>query len=231
MQQRIANKCMNELDLQTAIQNDTVRFSSLPLCVIDAIFSIGVKYASAEKVDNRYIDRFSLPPLQIKKTSPLLQVQKQHTMTQLADNIDRIGIDEISDTLFNRQRTSSRNGILKTEAVYQWAKILSSHGIEVLQDVANITTNIESELRSVRGQASGISLNYFYMLSGDDNLCKPDRWIIRFITDAIGCKISVSEAQSLLEKTIIILMKKYPKLSVRLLDNVIWSYMARRKMR
>ncbi len=72
----------------------------------------------------------------------------------------------------NRQRTSSRNGILKAEAVYQFCRVLHKYSVNYLQDVIKLYGNqeFEKEIKLISGQKSGISLVYFYMLVGEDTL-------------------------------------------------------------
>ena len=43
-------------------------YQSLPLCVIDAVFSIGVRYAGVKKVVSRYCDYFTLPQYRKQET-------------------------------------------------------------------------------------------------------------------------------------------------------------------
>ena len=64
------------------------------------------------------------------------------------------------------------------------------------------------------------------MLAGDESFVKPDRHILRFIQRYAGIMPTVDEAQLIFEKTVAELNDKYPNLTVRLLDNVIWAYMA-----
>ena len=61
------------------------------------------------------------------------------------------------------------------------------------------------------------------MLSGADNLIKPDRWIISFIKEALGVTLPPNQALALLSGSCEILKEKYPDLSPRLLDNTIWK--------
>ena len=63
------------------------------------------------------------------------------------------------------------------------------------------------------------------MLSGDEDLIKPDRMILGFLFDAIGKKISHNEAQEILLETAEKLSKLFNrKISAGYLDNRIWSY-------
>jgi hypothetical protein len=84
--------------------------------------------------------------------------------------------NELATSIFrNKQRTSSVSGVLKVEAIVHFLKELSNKGINYFQDLENISTNFESKIKEIKGQKSGISLQYFYMLAGNDRLIKSDR--------------------------------------------------------
>ncbi len=141
-------------------------------------------------------------------------------------------VQESADQVFcNHQRTSTRNGILKAEAVLRFAKILQKYGFERRKDLERsvLPERGEAEIQSLPGQKSGQSLRYFYMLAGNDNWAKPDRHIFRFIQSSLGMPPSVQEAQRLLEKVVDELRPRYPQLTVRLLDYTIWEYMAHQR--
>jgi len=133
----------------------------------------------------------------------------------MADNIYR-----------NRQRTSTKNGILKSDAVLQFAKMCHKFRANYIQDINGILGDpaFESEIKKIPGQKSGISLRYFYKLTVGDNFVKPDRMIRRFIHCAIGHLPSVNEAQEGILGAHKLLVLKYPHLTPALLDTLIWKY-------
>jgi hypothetical protein len=70
----------------------------------------------------------------------------------------------MADEVFqNRQRTSTRNGILKADAVFRVSNLLHHHQVEYLQDVHQILgePRFEAAFQAIPGQTSGISLRYF----------------------------------------------------------------------
>ena len=92
-----------------------------------------------------------------------------------------------------------------------------------------IDKKIENKILEIKGQRSGISLSYFYMLSGNDDLCKPDRHILKFLSDGLQQEIKdPGNAQSIMRDTTTALKAKYAHLSVRMLDHTIWAYMSSR---
>lgn len=117
------------------------------------------------------------------------------------------------DMFGNRQRTSTRSGILKAEAVRQFASSLYRTGINDFVDLTEDKLEIaETSIREIPGQKSRISLDYFRMLAGDDDLIKPDRpdrMVQRFIGKAINLqpgKVTPRLARKVLQKAIPLLV-------------------------
>jgi hypothetical protein len=116
---------------------------------------------------------------------------------------------------------------LKAEAVVLFLQVLQKFNIEVLADVVKIADipAFEFDIKNIAGQASGISLKYFYMLSGNQDLIKPDRMIMRFLTAVIGDKFSEEDAQRIISEAATEISHKLDRtVSVSLLDNKIWAY-------
>ncbi|MEG0597556.1 MAG: nucleoside triphosphate pyrophosphohydrolase [Oscillospiraceae bacterium] len=222
---RLAESCERLFALDTVKLSESYYYASLPLCVIDAVFSIGVRYTGVQNTVRRYCRYFSL-----REYDPKRDISGDaYTVSELIKNIETIGVGPCADSVFqNHQRTSSRSGILKVDAVLRFAKILQQYGVETFADLRNnkLTTQAEHEIMAIPGQSSGLSLQYFYMLSGEDNLAKPDRHVLRFLEQYTGKKCSVTAAQELLSQAVKLLKAKYPNLTVRLLDYTIWDYMA-----
>lgn len=90
-----------------------------------------------------------------------------HTISQMIHNIASVGVENSADVIFkNHQRTSSRNGVLKAEAVFLFATILQKYGIETLSDMLEkrIPSEAEREILEIPGQKSGLALRYFACL-------------------------------------------------------------------
>lgn len=101
---------------------------------------------------------------------------------------------------------------------------LSNEGINYFQDLENISPNFESKIKEIKGQKSGISLQYFYMLAGNDKLIKPDRMVIRYIESIVKQQIPQKYCQIILEKISLKLEVSGINISPRALDNAIWNY-------
>jgi hypothetical protein len=190
----------------------------LPLCVIDAVFSIGVKYQSVTNTIKRFCEYFNIE---------LFSARQELSISGFLDLIEGLSIQEMTENIFdNRQRTSARNGILKSEAVVIFHKTLQKFGFEYLKEVNLFADNykLEQAIKLIPGQRSGISYKYFLMLAGTDYLVKPDRMILRFL-DSIGINgISLCECQVLIRDVVEQMNLQGFNLSPRKLDNLIWNY-------
>jgi len=216
--------CKTKLNFSSLTPIEEYGYHNLPLCIIDAVFSIGVLYTSTENTVEHFCDYFGVTRLREKELAPtseqlsvseFLQLHKGLTLPEMAEKVYQ-----------NKQRTSTRNGILKAEAVYLFTKVVQSFGAEYLQDVDRILGNelFEAEIAKIPGQSSGLSTRYFYMLAGDENFIKPDRMIRRFVYSAIQRELSFNECQELLVAAHAELVKEYPSLTPRSLDHLIWLY-------
>jgi hypothetical protein len=225
-------KCCNDkLKLDNAKLSDEYHYQSLSLCVIDAVFSIGVRYTSTRQTVIKYCDFYGMKRIRNDFSSLPVETE-QESISQLIDKIEYKGIEEFTNEVFkNRQRTSTCNGILKTEAVLKFAKILKEFNVEYLQDLVKIINNdkFEEEIKKIPGQKSGISLTYFFMLAGSSDFIKPDRMIIRFLENALNRKVQLEEARRLLSEASKILKVQFQGMTPRILDHQIWREMSSTK--
>lgn len=164
---------------------DEYRYASLPLCVVDAVFSIGVRYTSTQKVVSNLCEfsgwtRFA-PSREDRGAG-------EYGIGDLNSMFDKFGVEGMAESVFqNRQRTSSRSGILKAEAVLLYCRALIEAGINDFPDLdVERREYAEAIILGLPGQSSGIAFDYFMMLAGDDNLIKPDRMVQRYVGYALG---------------------------------------------
>lgn len=68
------------------------------------------------------------------------------------------------------------------------------------------------------------------MLCGNDDVCKPDRHILRFLSENLEKDVNEQEAQMVMVNCILILNETYPKLKVRALDYLIWQMMSSKSL-
>ena len=222
--QAIAAFCKAHLDLASAQLVDEDYYQSLPFCVIDTIYSINANYTSTRNTVIRFCDYFGLN--QINRQKPGATIDQLST-SAFIDLYDQHGVVGMAEQVYqNRQRTSTRSGILKAEAVLLFSQVLQRFGIEYLQNVEKIIGDpeFEKQVQSIPGQGSGISLRYFYMLAGSDDHIKPDRMIARFIQDAINKPLSIQQSHDAIVGACSLLAADFPTLTPRLLDNLIWRY-------
>lgn len=221
---KLAEYCEANLDISSAELDDEYGYPSVPLCVIDAVFSIGANYVATQNTVRRFCEFFSIPE---KSEIYPPDTADQLSISEFIKIYDEYGIEGMTERVYqNRQRTSTRMGILKTEAVLRFSKVLSRFGVEYLQDVQKVIGNLgfEAEIKKIPGQKSGISLRYFYMLIGEKNYIKPDRMITRFVEQVTGKSYSAEEITRLFIGACDLLVKDYPNLTPRMLDNLIWNY-------
>ncbi len=221
---KLADHCEAVLALRRAYLSDEYFYQNLPLCVIDAVYSVGAKYAGTHRTVMDYCSFFRLRRIRDIKIGDPPTIEQQQSVKQFLDTISKYDIQTVTETIFNnRQRTSTRKGILKSEAVIMFARILRKYSVNYLQDVQRIIDDgdFERGILLIPGQTKDVSLSYFFMLSGSYDFVKVDRWVLAFIKDALRRKGGKKEAQSGLREVYEILKPKYPNLTLRLLDHSI----------
>lgn len=233
----IENECQISSDLaryleknytldEAEILPDEYRYSCLPLCLLDAIFSIGVTYRSTQNTVTRYCGYLGIPKYREKGD----ESEFHHSLIDMLAVYDGLGSSArfAEEVVSNKQRTSSRGGILKAEAAKLCAEALVKEGITTIAEFRDkMNPSIDRVFMSVKGQSSGISLMYLKMLCGKDDEAKPDRHILRFLARFIGHEPDTAEALSLLDDVTEKLKIDYPSLTTREIDYLIWSEMAR----
>jgi len=215
-----------KLDLSEPLNPEEYAYQSLPLCILDAVFSINTKYETTRNVVERYCRHYRLR--QVRKDPLCLPpLEEQEPVSAFVEKVRAIGPERFAETvLANRQRTSTKNGILKSEAALRFAQVLQSQKVEYFQGVAEIQgkASFEKAIMEIPGQSTGITIKYFYMLAGSDDFVKPDRMILGFLKDQLGEKLSQDEAQKILSEAGNALKPEYPHLTTKTLDHHIWLY-------
>lgn len=221
----VAHYAEQLLPLSTASLGDEYRYQSLSLCVIDAVFSLGIKYGTVQQVVARYCDHTK--QRRVRASEVLPPTASQESITTFCDRPEQIDPASMADRIYrNHNLTSPRSGILKAEAVARFARCLQSYGVEYLQDVHHVADDakFEKDVRDIRGQGSGLSLNYFWMLTGSDQFIKADRMVLGFLAEALARQVSAREALPLLRAACKRLAEQHPNLTPRLLDHEVWKH-------
>lgn len=84
---------------------------------------------------------------------------------------------------------------------------------------------VRPSVLQIKGQGSGLSFDYFLMLSGSDTNVKADRMVRRFVADALGVTdVAADTARRLIVDVCEALKADFPNLTPHLLDYEIWTY-------
>lgn len=224
LEKAFVEKCKSTLNLTDDRRINEYYYTSLPFCVLDAVFSIGAHYRSTELVVERYANMRGINRYTFEEITDICTLQQFINDVEKERNVEAFA----KDVLKNRQRTSTRNGIFKADACYQIAKAMQQFGVNTLHDFRTLPDSelkdLSDQILSIKGQGSGIMLRYLFMLTGGDNTCKPDRHIREYLTSIGGKALSDQEIQELFERVVTELCKAYPHLTIRRLDNLIWNY-------
>jgi hypothetical protein len=180
---RLANY-IEQTELKIPKLADEYRYASLPLCVVDAVFSIGVRYTSTQKVVSNLCEYAGWTRFFASREA---RGAGEYGIGDLNSMFDKFGAEGMAESVFqNRQRTSSRSGILKAEAVLLYCRTLIKAGINDFPDLdVERREYAEAIILGLPGQSSGIAFDYFMVLAGDDNLIKPDRMVQRYVAHAL----------------------------------------------
>lgn len=202
---------------------DNEWYSSLALCVIDAVYSIGVRYESVQSAISNFC-------WWAHWEKDLPKAPREYTISEFFALLEPFNRDwdQIADEVFsNRQRTSPRGGILKAEAVFKFAKVLKKYGIEKYESIPleGLNYKVAADIQGITGQGSGLSYKYFLMNAGNTREVKGDRMITRFVGEAVGIPgISGDEAEDLVRAAADVLQAEHAELTPYKLDNLIWNY-------
>lgn len=199
-------------------------YYSLVLGVVDAVFSISSKYESTFKT----VERFALhAQLDLYKdeffVSDFIRIYDSYNDIRLAEDVFK-----------NRQRTSTVNGILKSQAVKEFIRILYQHGIETKEDLLKYPNKneLKQQIAAIKGQKSGITFEYLMMLAGDTYRFKADRHIYRFFEEYLDYgKLDDQELKNYFLEQFFLVQKEYNRFTIRMLDNLIWKFVKSRDIK
>ncbi|RWA16577.1 hypothetical protein MBRU_07580 [Mycolicibacterium brumae DSM 44177] len=201
------------------------RWVSLSLAIADAVWSIGANYEKVvvPLVRNKIAAKFGVDHPTIPAADPIGDDPLPVT------GLTELSVDELT-VLTNRQRTSTRGGILKADAVLRHAKVFIDHGAITMPEAIDLfddTTRfdkLDAALRQIPGEGSeGVRRGYLWMLIGQDDLIKPDRMVLRWL-DHHGVTVEPDDARHVVEQLI-------PHVTQRLdrsvtaweIDHAIWN--------
>jgi hypothetical protein len=191
--------------------------ASLALCVLDAIWSINVRYVVTRGVITRYRNarRWQGNP-------------DEDGLPELFGVYERLGgVDTFVEQIGTRNRVSTRpDAMRKAEAVFVAATALHHVSIDTADQFRSASgTPLGDQAKkvwlAVPGQGSGISWRYLRMLLGLPDV-KPDRMVIRFLASALGVDESAIDA----DRAVVLVQATAAHLGVeqQALDHEIWEY-------
>ena len=201
-------------------------YQSLTLAAIDAVFSAQARYPSVQSIVKRYCDKFNLT--RIRPSRSLLPMPEcQESIKALIQKMEQAGTQYFVVQVFkNKSKTSGR---FKAEILLELLQKIDNLDIQNFQDIQQYLNNPNKQQKLVRSitEIHGIgeaTSRYFLMLAGDERMVKPDTMIMRFIKNALGRNVEEAEAVQLVQAVSNLFIKRYPNMSPRLLDNIIWSW-------
>lgn len=219
MNKDLIKQIKNKLNLLNGQLGKEYSYSCMPLAIIDAVYSIRQDYKTVRKAVNNYCVYYNIAVYKDEGSTNI------HTISDLIKNIEEVGTEVFAkDILQCNNKTAGANPIIKSQAVYEFAKLLKDNDIEYFDDFNSVDIGIvEKELLKIHGQGQAV-VRYFFMLCGNDSFCKYDRHIQNFLEEINADVKNADEAQALLESIAKELKKDYPTITVRLLDHLIWNY-------
>jgi len=208
---KFAKFCKATFDFNSAY--NVANYKSLPLCILDDVFSLRANY----DLDIKVVDNFAKSFLNGDK------YVSNYTIDQFISDID----SEPSFEEFTEKHIKYRNKIarrLKIEVCRELAEKFSWLGIQTINDFNNYKKEIlEIIIKSVKGLGDA-AVSYLFMLAGDTTQVKVDTHINKSVKACFGNTLTNDETIELFRNTVNILSKDYPNLTVSRLDNIIWSY-------
>lgn len=168
---------------------DEFSYASVPLCIVDAVFSLGVNYAQVQNVVGRFCAWSGWPRFRSRSDSlPTTREQSGMLVSDFAAlaSSQTNFVDEVFD---NRGRVFQRKyAPYKAEVVFRFAAVLADAGVETFESLQDAATDLslDAALRALPGQSAGTAVSYFFMLAGRDDLVKPDRMLLRFTNRYLG---------------------------------------------
>ena len=214
---------------------DMLYYPSIAICALDAVFSIRANYCSTvvPKLE-RFCSLYQIP-WQLMNTMPA--IENQLKVSEVIKKMNGITGTRLATALdFHQPATTTKDinkKILKTEAFIRFINTLAVNGIETYQDLNGVTRETEEELRETLKKIPGqrVSVDYFFMLTGDIKMVKVDRHIENFTKKATGVQnLSHKQIVDLYRNGAVFLQEHgYPDMNPRHLDHIVWEYQKKNK--
>lgn len=196
------------------IQGTTSVYHSLPICIIDCVYSLRTKYKSVTvPIVHRYADTYLNGNV----------MDTDDNLSLFLEHMNHCGLQYFADKVVcNHQKLG---GIPKEEICYKIATYLKCLNINTLAEFRDYSHPelLEIVLNGIKGFGDA-GVNYLFMLAGDTSRCKPDVHIHRSIRDACGNDVTNDECQIIFTEAVAEMQTEHPNLTVRDLDFAVWSH-------
>ena len=132
-------------DINAASSEEPYAYAAVPLCVIDAVFSLGVRFESTRRTvcdwcEQHHWEICRWRATEKRTTTDFIQILQPYELR----------FEEMAIEIFrNRQRTATRSGILKAEAVYWFSMELQHFGVETLDDALTCDVGTRTQLKLI----------------------------------------------------------------------------------
>ncbi len=165
-------------------------YGHLALAVIDAVFSLNVRYGAVLQVIDthcRNVDKARNPGKRSLVASEKVGF-KEYPLSELADRCAGKSGGDLADSVFGSRLRTPGARTFKADAVAEATTALLACGVDCRQDLLDAVQDdlrqreVKSAWTGVRGLAA-TSWRYLLSLSGVDEI-KPDRMITGFVEDA-----------------------------------------------
>lgn len=210
---QFAKFCETEFNLN---QLNNYQYESLPICIVDCVYSLRVKYVP---ITLPIVERYANAFMGGNKNA------SGDTIDSFINNINNLGgPKQFANLLQDHHKLGGKSAIPKEDICYQLAKYLKLLHINTIDDFKNYESQelLEVVIKAVKGMGDA-GVNYLFMLAGDEDRCKPDVHIHHSIKDAIGKDVSNEDCQTIYSEAVTLLKPKYPNLTVRNLDGIVWK--------
>lgn len=200
------------------------RWCSLPLCIADAVWSIGAHY------DNVVVPLVRGLAMEFGVEQPTIPMSEPIgadplPLTRMAD----LSVDDLI-RLTNWQNTSTRGGIRKADAVLRHIDVFRSHGVSDLADAISLFGDekrfaaVNKDLRAIPGEgAHAVRRDYLWMLIGQDDLIKPDRMVLRWFKK-YGVVVDPVSARDLIAALVPVVSARLKrKVTAWEVDHALWN--------
>jgi hypothetical protein len=178
------------------------------LCVLDAVYSVGARYAGVARVCRAYAGHARLDPVTVahRDIATVLGTAAEQPLEAFVADVHAVGVDRFAgEVVRHRGRTSPRGGTLKADAALRYAQILVELDVHRVGDLHDLFVDtdrfdaVQARLRQVPGNgAFDVRMGYLWMLTGQDGVVKPDRMVLRWLARHSPTPIDPATARELL---------------------------------